>query len=427
MVVVERRPTGRSSCTREHVAAGAAGGALWGGLIELIFLAPLLGLAVGAASGGAAGALTDVGVDDKFMKDLGDEAAGGRRRDRVLVRQSTPDKVLPRVTQYGGEVVQSSLDNRPRRSSRRRSRAAARPPDPRDAGCCTDAGGHGLDPRGHLRDGLRGLLSGGAPGPRGRRRRLLDRRPPRDRRRVPPLRGGDRLRDGGRAAAGAGPLSRRRPRVARPRLARLPPSRGPVDLRDVRNWWAYVPGASWRHARGTGLGHLGRARHPVTHVAYEDARPTPPGRARRCPPRPSGSAPRAAGSRAPPTPGATSSRPAARMMANTWQGDFPWENLLTDGYAGTSPVGGFPPNGYGLFDMTGNIWEWTVDCYHARRPTRRAAAAAAPARRRAAARDQGRLAPVRAQLLPALPAGGPPVRDGRHVDIASRFPLRRRG
>jgi uncharacterized membrane protein len=90
-------------------AAGAAGGALWGGLIGLIFLAPLLGMAVGAAAGGAAGAMTDYGVDDKFMKDLGTRLQPGGAALFVLVRSSTPDKVLPRVSQYGGEVLHTSL------------------------------------------------------------------------------------------------------------------------------------------------------------------------------------------------------------------------------------------------------------------------------------------------------------------------------
>ena len=90
-------------------ATGAAGGALWGGLIGLIFLAPLLGLAVGAATGGAAGALTDVGVDNNFMKELGQKLEPGAAAVFVLVRRSTPDKVLPEISKYGGHVLQSSL------------------------------------------------------------------------------------------------------------------------------------------------------------------------------------------------------------------------------------------------------------------------------------------------------------------------------
>ena len=113
IVVVERREGGKVKLHQAvgTTAAGAAGGALWGGLIGLIFLAPLLGMAVGAASGAAAGALTDAGVDDKFMKTLGARLDEGGAALVVLVRQSTPDKVLPRISQYGGEVIQSSLDN----------------------------------------------------------------------------------------------------------------------------------------------------------------------------------------------------------------------------------------------------------------------------------------------------------------------------
>jgi uncharacterized membrane protein len=113
MVVIERRPDGKVKLHQaiSTAGAGAAGGALWGGLIGLIFLAPLLGMAVGAAAGGAAGALTDVGVDDKFMKDLGTNLKEGGAAVVVLVRQSTPDKVLPRISQFGGEVIQSSLDD----------------------------------------------------------------------------------------------------------------------------------------------------------------------------------------------------------------------------------------------------------------------------------------------------------------------------
>jgi uncharacterized membrane protein len=79
-------------------------------VIGLLFLAPVIGMAIGAAAGGAAGALTDVGVDDKFMKKLGRSLAPGGAGLILLVRKVTPDKVLPHVQRYGGEVIQTSLD-----------------------------------------------------------------------------------------------------------------------------------------------------------------------------------------------------------------------------------------------------------------------------------------------------------------------------
>ena len=113
IVVVERRPDGKIKLHQaiSTAGAGAAGGALWGGLIGLLFLAPLLGMAVGAAAGGAAGAMTDAGVDDNFMKELGTHLDSGGAAVVVLVRQSTPDKVLPRIQEYGGKVVHTSLSN----------------------------------------------------------------------------------------------------------------------------------------------------------------------------------------------------------------------------------------------------------------------------------------------------------------------------
>jgi uncharacterized membrane protein len=112
-VIVEHRPDGKMKLhqTTRPGAAGAAGGALWGGVIGLLFLAPFLGMAVGAATGGAIGAATDAGVDDQFMKQLGEELTPGSAALIVLVRDSTPDKVLPRISPYGGRVIHSSLSD----------------------------------------------------------------------------------------------------------------------------------------------------------------------------------------------------------------------------------------------------------------------------------------------------------------------------
>jgi uncharacterized membrane protein len=110
-VVVTREPDGKVKLHQAVSPAGrgAAGGALWGGLIGLIFLAPLLGAAIGAAAGAAGGAVTDLGIDDRFMRELGQSLPENGAALFVLVRRVTPDKVLPRISQYGGKVIQTSL------------------------------------------------------------------------------------------------------------------------------------------------------------------------------------------------------------------------------------------------------------------------------------------------------------------------------
>ncbi|HVU77850.1 MAG TPA: DUF1269 domain-containing protein [Gaiellaceae bacterium] len=112
-VVVDREDDGKVRLHQLHhtAAAGAAGGALWGGLIGLLFLAPLLGAAVGAAAGGMAGAFTDVGISNPFMQELGRKLKPGGAALILLVRKVTPDKVLPEIASYGGEVIQTSLDD----------------------------------------------------------------------------------------------------------------------------------------------------------------------------------------------------------------------------------------------------------------------------------------------------------------------------
>jgi uncharacterized membrane protein len=111
-VIVEHRPGGKMKLHQPSLAGvGAASGALWGGLIGLIFLVPLFGMAVGAAAGAAGGAMSDYGIDDDFMKDLGQKLPEGGAAVFVLVREATRDKVVPEVSKYGGQVIQSSLSN----------------------------------------------------------------------------------------------------------------------------------------------------------------------------------------------------------------------------------------------------------------------------------------------------------------------------
>jgi formylglycine-generating enzyme len=145
-------------------------------------------------------------------------------------------------------------------------------------------------------------------------------------------------------------------------------SSGPVDLRDWRNWWAWVPGACWRHPEGPGSTLHGRDRHPVVQVAYEDARAYAAWAGKALPTEAEWEFAARGGLDGKVFCWGDEFAPKGRMMANTWQGEFPWQNLLTDPYEGTSPVGAFPPNGYGLLDMAGNVWEWTADHFTPRHP-----------------------------------------------------------
>jgi formylglycine-generating enzyme required for sulfatase activity len=138
---------------------------------------------------------------------------------------------------------------------------------------------------------------------------------------------------------------------------------GPVDLRDVRSWWSWTPGADWRHPEGPESNVGGRELHPVTHVAHADAVAYAAWAGKSLPTEAEWEYAARGG-----LDGATFTwgeefAPKGRMMANTWQGEFPWQNLRTDGFEGTSPVETFPANGYGLYDMAGNVWEWTDDLF----------------------------------------------------------------
>ncbi|HEX6763053.1 MAG TPA: formylglycine-generating enzyme family protein [Gaiellaceae bacterium] len=145
------------------------------------------------------------------------------------------------------------------------------------------------------------------------------------------------------------------------------PTAGPVDLRDVSNWWDYVPGAHWRRPGGPGTTIDGRDRHPVVHVAYEDAEAYAAWAGKELPTEAEWERAARGGLDGSVFAWGDDHFPDGRAVANTWQGEFPWQNLELDGYAGTSPVGSFPPNGYGLSDVCGNVWEWTCDFFSRRR------------------------------------------------------------
>jgi len=140
-------------------------------------------------------------------------------------------------------------------------------------------------------------------------------------------------------------------------------TRGPVDLTDYRQWWAWVPGTTWQCPEGPGSTLHGRERHPVAHVAYEDAIAYARWAGKELPTEAEWEFAARGGLEGAVFAWGNEFAPRGRMMANTWQGEFPWQNLKLDGYDGTSPIGSFPPNGYGLLDMTGNVWEWTCDLY----------------------------------------------------------------
>jgi len=138
---------------------------------------------------------------------------------------------------------------------------------------------------------------------------------------------------------------------------------GPVDMRNHYNWWVYVRGANWRHPRGPASSIKKLADHPVVHVAYEDVQAYASWAGKELPTEAEWEFAARGGLDGADYVWGNELTPDGRHMANTWQGEFPHSNTVDDGYEYTAPVGSFPPNGYGLFDMAGNVWQWTEDWY----------------------------------------------------------------
>jgi len=141
------------------------------------------------------------------------------------------------------------------------------------------------------------------------------------------------------------------------------PPMHPVPLDNSMQWWSYVKGADWRHPRGPASDIKGLDMHPVVHIAYEDAEAYAKWAGKRLPTEAEFEFAERGGLDRKPYAWGSEFTPGGKYMANTFQGHFPEKNTAADGYVATSPVGSYKPNGYGLYDMSGNVWEWTSDWY----------------------------------------------------------------
>lgn len=178
----------------------------------------------------------------------------------------------------------------------------------------------------------------------------------------------------------------------------------PVDLNDFRNWWSWTPGACWRRPEGPGSTIVGREDYPVVQVAFEDAAAYAAWAGKDLPTEAEWEFAARGGLEGAEFAWGDELVPDGRHLANIWQGSFPWRNFETDGYAGACPVRSFPANGYGLYEVCGNVWEWTTDWYAA------AHAPANPAKPSCCAVIDPRGAALKASLDPRQPGGGIPRR-----------------
>ena len=256
---------------------------------------------------------------------------------------------------------------------------------------------------------------------------------------VPGIRRRHRLRDLRREATEAGRTTpTRSPSLLVPGSAVFIKPDRPVDPRSVC-WWDYIPGACWRHPEGPDSKLDGREEHPVVQVVYEDVAAYAAWAGLDIPSEAEWEFAARGGLEGNVFAWGNEFKPGGKVMANTWEGRFPDQNLKPRP-PGAEAVGSYPANGYGLYDMIGNVWEWTDDWYTERHPSNPAKTCCTPKnppgrqragqrrsagpghRAQAAQGPQGRLLPLRPELLPTLPAGRALSRSHRQRHQPHRFP-----